>query len=78
MSNRTNCTANQRQFILTHLKDNDSATTQDFRDLGIYAPAPRVKELRELGINIKTSLERVIDHAGIEHERVARYYLSEG
>jgi hypothetical protein len=77
--NRTyTSTANQRSSILTHLNEKGSATTQEFRNVGIMSPAPRIKELRELGHKIKTTFESVIDQAGIEHSKVARYSIQGG
>jgi len=76
--NRTNnitSTANQRAFILAHLEVNNSATTLDFRNAGIMAPAARIKELKEAGYNISKTLEDQFDHVGVKHGRVARYFL---
>ena len=78
--NRTSntSTANQRAFILTYLEQNGSATTLDFRNAGIMAPAPRIKELREQGHIITTFFETVTDHVGVKHGKVARYLLQGG
>jgi hypothetical protein len=70
--------ATQRAFIHHYLLNNDSATTQDFRNVGVYSPAPRIKELRDQGINIKTAFVSVVDHAGVQHHGVARYFLKGG
>lgn len=77
--NRTSntSTANQRAFILTYLEQN-SATTLDFRNAGIMAPAARIKELREAGYKITKILEYQFDHVGVKHGRVARYFLQRG
>ena len=71
-------TANQRAYILSYLEQNGSATTLDFRNAGIMAPAPRIKELREEGHIITTFFETVTDHVGVKHGKVARYFLQEG
>ena len=68
-------TTNQRTFILTYLREHGSATTIDFRNIGIMAPAPRILELRKRGYDIPAILETVIDHAGVKHVNVARYFL---
>lgn len=68
----------QRQFILKHLAENGTATTIDFRELGLMSPACRIRELRSKGYNIRTTLVTVKDSAGIEHNRVAEYFLSSG
>ena len=71
-------TANQRAFILTYLGQNHSATTLDFRNVGIMAPAARIKELKEAGYKITKVLEYQYDHVGVKHGRVARYFLQRG
>lgn len=78
--NRTSftSTANQRAFILTYLERNNSATTLDFRNNGIMAPAARIKELKEAGYKIGRILEDQLDHVGVKHGRVARYFLLGG
>ncbi len=68
-------TANQRTFVLNYLNEHGSGTTFDFRNLGIMAPAPRIKELKEKGYLIETILEDVLDHIGVSHRKVARYFL---
>lgn len=68
----------QRQAILDLLTQNGSMTTLDFRDSGVFTPAPRISELRKQGWDIKTVRTTAIDHAGIKHLRVARYSLVGG
>lgn len=77
-TSRDTSSANQRAFILAHLEKHYSATTIDFRNMGIMAPAPRIKELRDAGHKIGKILEDVIDHTGVKHGRVARYFLMVG
>lgn len=67
--------ANQRNFILNYLREHGSATTIDFRNMGIMAPAPRILELKARGYDIPSIPETVIDHAGVKHVNVARYIL---
>lgn len=69
-------TATQRNKILTHLKENGSATTFDFREkFGICAPAPRVFELRQKGVNVETHFVTAKDSANNEHHNIALYVL---
>ena len=74
-TNHTTSAANQRAFILTYLEQNGSATTLDFRNHGIMAPAARIIELKEKGYKISKTLEDQNDHTGVKHGRVARYFL---
>jgi hypothetical protein len=70
------CAEAQRQRLLSALKKG-SVTTPDARaHLNIMAPAARIKELRERGYRIKTSLERILDDRGRLHHKVARYVLT--
>ena len=66
-------THNQRLFILNYLKAHQSATTLEFREMGICAPAPRILELRARGYRIETHFVDDIDSAGVEHHKIARY-----
>lgn len=69
----TNC-ATQRKFISKRLHESPR-TTIDFREMGIFACAVRIKELRESGYEIVTTLDPVIDPLGVKHPRVATYTL---
>ena len=68
----------QRDLIMCVLNQHGSATTIDFRAMGIMSPAPRIMELKKLGFNIVATLEYDHDHAGVKHSRVARYWLKGG
>jgi len=80
MKNRTiskyTSTANQRQFILTYLQEHGNANTHEFRDMGLMSPAQRISELKKQGYDIRKSMEVSVDHVGVKHGNVARYYLS--
>lgn len=75
LTSKNNSTACQRALILTYLQEHGSATTTDFRNMGIMSPAPRIMELKRQGYNIEKVLEAVIDHVGVKHGNVARYFL---
>ncbi|MDT0596100.1 helix-turn-helix domain-containing protein [Glaciecola petra] len=50
--------------------------TIEFRELhGLISPAPRIKELRERGYNIRTKLIRAMSQDGRVHNNVALYVL---
>lgn len=65
----------QRDLIMSTLNKHGSATTIDFRAMGIMSPAPRIMELKKAGFDIVATLEYSYDHAGVKHSRVARYWL---
>lgn len=78
MSNNTFTAAGQRAAILSHLKANDTLTTQEGRDvLGVMHPAGRVLELRRMGVNIVTNWTTDYTQDGTPH-RVAKYVLQSG
>lgn len=69
----------QRQRISAALIEQGSLTTLYARDtLGIMAPAPRVKELRERGWKVITERINATDSLGVLHHGVARYVLIAG
>lgn len=74
LSLNSNETQAQRDYILRTLA-RGSVTTQELRDAGVMHPAGRVKELRQAGWRIVTTMEKIYDRVGIEHGRVARYWL---
>jgi hypothetical protein len=43
--------------------------------MGITAAAPRIKELRDAGWDIRTSRETATDMANVKHYGIARYSL---
>lgn len=71
---KDNSKATQRRTILKVLRER-SASTFDFRQMGIVSPAPRIKELREQGYQIETTRIRSLDHTGQPHGGVALYRL---
>lgn len=77
LSLNSNETQAQRDYILRTLA-RGSVTTQELRDAGVMHPAGRVKELRQAGWRIVTTMEKIYDRVGIEHGRVARYWLKGG
>ncbi|MEA1990244.1 MAG: helix-turn-helix domain-containing protein [Pseudomonadota bacterium] len=66
----------QRQFILVVLKQFGSANTIELQNLGIKHPGARIFELKMSGVPIASSSENYICHAGIEHKKIARYFIS--
>jgi hypothetical protein len=64
----------QRLQILSHIR-RLPLNTLELRELGYMAPAPRIKELRNMNYNILTRFEDVRDPDGKLHKRVARYVL---
>lgn len=67
----------QRARLLNRLQAGpiDTITARD--ELNIMAPAPRIKELRELGFAIKTHRVTRVDEQGRKHRGVALYYLGQ-
>lgn len=49
-------------------------TTDDLRVLGVFSPAPRISELRESGLDIKTTWIRKYDRDGYQR-RMGMYHL---
>jgi hypothetical protein len=64
----------QRDAIIRALY-RESRNTFEFREMGITAAAPRIKELRDAGWDIRTSRETATDMAGVKHYGIARYSL---
>lgn len=70
--------ANQRQALLSHMKQHGSASTIESRELlGISHPAARVMELRRAGFLIETRRVLEADANGRLHG-VALYVLKSG
>ncbi|MBT0585113.1 helix-turn-helix domain-containing protein [Alteromonas oceanisediminis] len=65
----------QRNQIVALIKQYQSMNTPEFRENGIMAPAPRIFELRKMGMAIDKVLETYIDNTGKTHHGVARYYF---
>jgi hypothetical protein len=64
----------QRDAIIRALF-RESRNTFEFRAIGITSAAPRIKELRDAGWDIRTSRETATDTAGVKHHGIARYSL---
>jgi hypothetical protein len=64
----------QRDAIIRALY-RESRNTFEFRAIGITSAAPRIKELRDAGWDIRTSRETATDTAGVKHYGIARYSL---
>jgi hypothetical protein len=64
----------QRDAIIRALY-RESRNTFEFREMGITAAAPRIKELRDAGWDIRTSRETATDMANVKHYGIARYSL---
>ena len=66
----------QRQYILAVIKQFGSANTIELQNLGIKHPGARIFELKMSGVPIASSSETYTCHAGLEHKRVKRYFIS--
>jgi hypothetical protein len=75
INNKDTSAATQCSQILAHLKRMPSINTLEFRYLGFISPAPRIKELKERGHNIKSTRETITTDDGRTHSCIARYYL---
>jgi len=62
----------QQMMVLRALMEGPK-TTVELRRLNILSPAPRVMELRNMGIDIDTDWARFNDSDGLEH-RVGEYH----
>lgn len=72
----SNSCSSQRARILKHLQKKATVTTIEARNsLGILHPAGRIKELRELGYDIRTLWTRQHDNNGVTH-RIGLYLLN--
>lgn len=69
-------TETQRDYLLSALKIK-SLSTIEIRNLGILAPASRIKDLRGEGHQIITSRKLEIDNTGLSH-KVGVYTLIKG
>lgn len=66
----------QQRRILSALRLRPHTTYELRGDpVGSFQAPTRVKELRELGYDIRTHRVTVVDHAGFQHPRVALYEL---
>ena len=75
---KINTTDNRTQHLaLLGVLKKGPCHTIAFRELfGIYAPAPRIYELRhDFNYNIQKRLITASDSTGVKHRRVALYYL---
>ncbi len=73
-SNKQNGPTQSKQ-LLEYLLNHKSVTTIDCRDkLSIMHPGARIKELRDQGWPIGTSIYQQIDASGNNH-RAGQYYL---
>lgn len=62
-----------KERILKHFKSGNSLTSQEaFEKFGITRLSARIKELRDVGYDIRTSMEDGQNRYG-EHTRYARY-----
>lgn len=68
-------TNNQQQIILSALRERPQSTIALRHVYGIMQPAPRIKELRDMGNRIDTV--RVVEYTpdNIKHHAVAKYVL---
>jgi hypothetical protein len=72
-----NSAHNQRLKILDHLFEHGSITTaQAQRDLDVYYPPARIRELRQAGYLINTVWDNWTSEHGIKH-RIGRYVLKQ-
>jgi hypothetical protein len=67
----------QRARLLDRLRIGPISTLEARRSLEILAPAPRIKELREMGFPIETLRINQATESGIKHN-VALYVLKAG
>lgn len=65
----------QQKFILQRLSVRPHSTNE-LRELGIYFPPARIKELRDKGFHIDTFYRKESDSTGLTH-RVGVYVLHE-
>jgi len=68
----------QRARMLARLQEGPVDTLTARRELNILMPAARVKELKDMGHDIRTHLGPLHDDQGRLHWKVATYYLSAG
>jgi hypothetical protein len=71
----TTSTTSQRQIALDALKLGPQSTIDLRHTYGIMQPAPRIKELRDIGYQIETVFVEEETPDSIKHNKVARYIL---
>ena len=75
MSAQDTRSESQRARIIARLKERPATTIDMMKELNVMRPAARIRELRDLGHDIRTHLMEVEDEWGRTHTRVALYYL---
>lgn len=71
----TTSTGEQRRFTIERLKERPHSTNE-LRQMGVYSPPARIKELRNQGYLIDTFYREETDNTGLIH-RVGVYVLHE-
>ena len=71
----TTSTGEQRRFTIERLKERPHSTNE-LRQMGVYSPPTRIKELRNQGYLIDTFFRDETDNTGLIH-RVGVYVLHE-
>jgi hypothetical protein len=71
----TTSTGEQRRFMLERLRERPHSTNE-LRQMGVYYPPARIKELRNQGYLIDTFFRDETDSTGLTH-RVGVYVLHE-
>jgi hypothetical protein len=71
----TDTTSKTQRDAIIRVLYRESRNTLEFRAMGIASPAPRIKELRDAGWDIRDARETATDTAGVEHHGIARYSL---
>ncbi len=66
---------NQCDKLLDYMKTHGSITGMESIGLGVLNYKGRIKDLRDLGVNIKTVMVDEVNSSG-EKKRFARYYLA--
>lgn len=66
---------NQRNIVLTALRESPKTTIELRHDFGIMQPAPRIFELKKRGFNILSLRVATFTPDGIKHSKVAKYIL---
>ncbi|GAC1034394.1 hypothetical protein thsps21_52230 [Pseudomonas sp. No.21] len=65
----------QQTRLLNRLQQGPVDTLTARSDLNILMPAARIKELRDLGYDIRTQRITLIDKYGHTHQGIALYYM---
>ena len=71
----TTSTGEQRRFTIERLRERPHSTNE-LRQMGVYSPPARIKELRNQGYLIDTFFRDETDNTGLTH-RVGVYVLHE-